>query len=444
MDYCPNTEKEQKEMLARIGVKDVEELFSSIPKDLWAKSFEIPSGKSEFEVISYFQKLSAGKEMKPVCFLGAGMYDHYIPSVVDALASRAEFYTSYTPYQPECSQGTLQALFEYQTAICRLTGMEVSNASLYDGATALAEGALMAMRLTGRKKIICDQSVHPNYRAVVKSYLVNHDVELIEIAPARDKTNQPEIISLLDEEAAAVLIQNPNFFGTIEDFSTLSEVVHQKGGLLVQSSYPIALGILKTPLETGADIVTGDGQSLGINLSFGGPTLGFIATMKNNIRQLPGRIVGETVDKNGKRAFVLTLQAREQHIKRQKATSNICSNQSLCALRSLFYLSLTGKTGFVEISRRNRDKAEYAKKEFSKIKGIKIWNSSLTFNEFVLEFPVSAVQTAEKLMASGILPGLPLGQYYPGMENMLLVAVTEKRTKEEILEMKKRLEEAVC
>jgi len=430
--YCPHTPEEIQEMLADIGVASVEDLFAPIPAELRATSFNLPAGMSEFETFSRMQAIAGDNRQGMTNFIGGGFYDHIIPSVVDHLSGRAEFYTAYTPYQPECSQGTLQALFEYQTAICRLTGLDVSNASLYDGGTACAEAAMMALRVTGRNKIVVDGCVSPFSRQVLKTYLFNLDVEVVEIAPLNGLLNRAELAAVLDDSIAAVLVQNPNFFGSIEDFTSLAEQVHSVAALLIGSVYPISLGILKTPAEMGIDIAVGDGQSLGNPLSFGGPSFGFITAKKAYIRNMPGRIVGETVDRNGKRGYVLTLQAREQHIKRHKATSNICSNQGLCALRGLIFLSSVGKEGLAELARLNRDKAEYAKSLLAGISGVSVLQSAVTFNEFTLVLPKNASDVVAGLLEKGIAAGVPLGLYYEGLDNCLVVTVTEKRTKKEI------------
>ena len=442
--YCPHTPEEIGEMLDAIGVSSVEELFAPIPAELRAKPLTIPAGMSEFETFARMQAIAAENAQGMTNYIGGGFYDHIIPSVVDHLSGRAEFYTAYTPYQPECSQGTLQALFEYQTAICRLTGLDVSNASLYDGGTACAEAAMMALRVTGRNRIVVDAGVNPFSRRVLKTYLFNLDVEVIEI-PVRDGAlNRADLAGALDETVAAVLVQNPNFFGTVDDFSDLAEQVHALGGLLISSVYPVSLGILKSPGEMGVDIAVGDGQSLGNPLSFGGPSFGFIAASKSYIRNMPGRIVGETVDKNGERGYVLTLQAREQHIKRHKATSNICSNQGLCALRGLIFLSSVGRQGLADLARLNRDKAEYAKTRLAAIPGVKLLQSGPTFNEFSLILPKPAAGLVEGLLKEGIAAGVPLGGYYQGLENALVVTVTEKRSKQEIDHFARLLEAALC
>jgi glycine dehydrogenase subunit 1 len=444
MSYIPHTELEKKEMLKAIGLKSIDQLFKDIPLSLRPKSFNIPQGKSELEVVEYFKLLAAKNATHLTNFVGGGFYDHYIPAAVDALASKPEFYTAYTPYQPECSQGWLQAIYEYQTIICELTGLDVSNASLYDGGTALYEAAMMAVRLTGRKKIIVDSGVSLIYRTMLYTYTSNLSIEFVETPVVHGQSCREDIYKNLDDKTAAVIVQNPNFFGAVDDFSDIVERVHSKGALAIASVYPVSLGILKSPGEMGFDITTGEGQSLGIPLSFGGPYLGFIAVKKEHMRQMPGRIVGETVDKDGKRGFVLTLQAREQHIRREKATSNICSNEALCALRALIYTSLLGKIGLQELARLNYQKAEFAKSVLDKVPGVKVKRSSPTFNEFTLELPKNADEVVSQMINRGFASGFPLGRFYKGLDNYLLVAVTEKRTKEEILNFAKDLEAVLC
>jgi len=444
MNYIPHTETQTREMLAAIGVSSVDELFKHIPASLRPKSFNIPEGKSEFELIEYFKSLSCKNAAGLTGFLGAGFYDHYIPQAVDALANRSEFYTAYTPYQPECSQGWLQAVYEYQSVICALTGLDVSNASLYDGGTALYEAAMMAVRLTGRKKVIVDSGVNLIYRTMLYTYTSNLSIEFVETPVAHGQSCREDIYKCLDEKTAAVIVQNPNFFGAVDDFSDICEKVHAKGALAIASVYPVLLGMLKSPQEMGFDIATGEGQSLGIPLSFGGPYLGFIAVKKEHMRQMPGRIVGATVDQDNRRGFVLTLQAREQHIRRERATSNICSNEALCALRALIYATLLGKRGFQELAELNYQKAEFAKSTLEKIKGVKVMRSSPTFNEFTVCLPMNADELVSKMINKGFACGFPLGRFYKGMDNYLLVAVTEKRTKEEILNFAKSLEESLC
>ncbi|MCP4709238.1 MAG: aminomethyl-transferring glycine dehydrogenase subunit GcvPA, partial [Planctomycetes bacterium] len=359
MPFILNTEQQQKEMLGELGLT-MEQLFADIPADLRCKGLDIPEGLSELQVQQHLEELAAKNASDLICFMGGGFYDHFIPAAVNALIGRSEFYTAYTPYQPELSQGTLQAIYEYQSMICRLTEMDASNASVYDGGTALYEAMMMARRQTKREKIIFDDSVNPMYRELIKSHSHNLPIEIIETLNQNGQINREQILAQLDEQTAAVVLQTPNIFGVIDDFSDIAAAVHAKKALLIVSTYPISLGILKTPGAMGADIVTGEGQSLGLPLSFGGPYLGFVAAQKPFVRKMPGRIAGQTSDAQGRRGFVLTLQAREQHIRRDKATSNICTNEALCALASLVYLSLVGKEGIKEIAQLCADKAAYA------------------------------------------------------------------------------------
>jgi len=432
MSYTPHTPEDIKAMLKAIGVSSIEELFKDIPKALRAKSFNIPPAKSEFEVTQTLHKLSQKNATGLTNFVGAGFYDHFIPAAVDAIISRPEFYTAYTPYQPECSQGWLQAIYEYQTIICDLTGLDVANASLYDGGTALYEAAMMAVRFTGRNKIIMDSGVNLIYRTMLYTYTSNLSIEFVEIPVVHGQSSREELSKYLDDKTAAVILQNPNFFGAVDDHSDVVEKVHKCGALAIASVYPVSLGMLKSPGEMGFDIATGEGQSLGIPLSFGGPYLGFMAVKKELVRQMPGRIVGATVDKDGKRGFVLTLQTREQHIRREKATSNICSNEALCALRAAVFASLLGREGLKELAEHNYQKAEFAKEIISQVSGVEVKRSSPTFNEFTVLLPQHADEVVYRMIDKGFACGFPLGRFYKGMDNYLLVAVTEKRTKEEI------------
>jgi len=444
MNYVPHTDSERKEMLKTIGVSSVEDLFRDINPELRTKSFDLPEGKSEFEVLEHLKRLSGKNATGLINFLGAGFYDHYVPAAVDALAARSEFYTSYTPYQPECSQGWLQAIYEYQTAICELTSLDVANASMYDGGTALYEAAMMAVRLTGRNKIIMDSGVSLIYRTILYTYTSNLSVEFVESSVEHGQSSRDEIYRHLDDKTAAVILQNPNFFGAVDDHSDIVRKAHSVGALAIASVYPVSLGMLKSPGEAGFDIATGEGQSLGLPLSFGGPYLGFMATRQKLVRQLPGRIVGATTDKDGRRGFVLTLQTREQHIRREKATSNICSNEALCALQAAIYLSLVGKEGLKELAELNFRKAEFAKSVLWKIPGVTVKGSSPTFNEFTVLLPKNAEEVAHRMIEKGFACGFPLGRYYKGMDNYLLVAVTEKRTKEEIVKFADSLEAVLC
>lgn len=443
MSYIANTDAQQADMLKACGVANIDALFASIPPAMRPKSFDLPPGKSELEVLNTLEALSQKNYAHLVNFIGGGYYDHFIPAAVDAISSRSEFYTAYTPYQPEVSQGTLQAIYEYQTQICRLTGLDVSNASLYDGGTALYEACQMALHATGRTRIIVDGGVNPVYRKMLDCYTANLSIRFTEIPVTHGQSDRRQILAALDDETAAIVLQNPNFFGVMDDHRDLVEACHARGTLVIQSVYPIALSLLKTPGEIGVDIATGEGQSLGIPLSFGGPYLGFMAVNRDLVRKMPGRLVGRTKDRNGREAFVLTLQAREQHIRRNKATSNICTNEALCALRAHVYLSLLGRTGLKEVAELCYAKTQYAKARFKQIPGVTVMESNPTFNEFTVRVPVDTGDLVGTLVERGIAPGLPLGRFYKGMENYMLVAVTEKRSKYEIGRFAEELEAAL-
>ena len=432
MPYIPTTDHDRAAMLQAIGVPNIDALFADIPASVRISGLKLPAGRSEAEVYEHLHQVSHRNAHDLIGFLGGGYYDHFIPACVDEMSSRSEFYTAYTPYQPEASQGTLQAIFEYQTAICRITDMEVANASLYDGGTALYEAAMMAIRLTGRRKILLDSGVNPIHRNILNSYTKNLEVEFVEIPVMHGQSDRDRITAALDDQTAAIILQNPNFFGAVDDFTDVIAAAHKMGCMAVMSVYPISLGLLKTPGQMGADIVTGEGQSLGLPLSFGGPYLGFMSTRMAHVRKMPGRIAGATKDAQGRNGFVLTLQAREQHIRREKAMSNICSNEALCALRALIYLSWLGKAGFKDLAHICAQKAEYAKTRLSAIPGVEVKKNAPTFNEFTISLPCDASHVVSKMIDRGFAAGFPLGRYYKGMENYLLIAVTEKRTREQI------------
>jgi glycine dehydrogenase subunit 1 len=441
--YIPHTEEDVKKMLEVIGVKKVEDLFEPISKGYrLSKPLNLPGPLSEPDLLRTLQGLQS-----PLfdSFLGAGAYHHFIPAVVPALTSRSEFYTAYTPYQSEISQGTLQAIFEYQTLMCQLTGMEVSNASMYDGASSLAEAVLMANRITKRKKILLSQAIHPEYRKVIQTYIDpdQQEITLVPYKKEEGRTDERFLFDLLDGEVSAVVVQSPNFFGVIEDLHPIIEKVHENGSLIIVGfSEAIAYGILKPPGAMGADIIAGEGQSLGIPVSFGGPYLGIFTTRERFVRMMPGRLVGETVDLDGKRGFVLTLAAREQHIRRERATSNICTNEGLCALMATIFLSCFGKEGLRELAIMNLSKKEYAKKVISQIPDCKPTFSSPTFNEFVLRIGGEPEKVLEKLKERKILGGLPLAKFYPELNHHILITVTEMNTKEEIDRWAEALEKA--
>ncbi len=434
MNFLPHTEADRQEMLKTIGVKSIEDLFSDVPSQVRLnRPLNIPGPLSEVELTKHLQDLSNRNSNLNdyVSFLGAGSYDHFIPSVINHMLLRSEFYTAYTPYQPEISQGTLMAIFEYQTLICELTGMETSNASMYDGASAVAEAALMACDSQRRKKVVISSTVHPEYREVLKTYAKGQSIEVVEAPFAKGITDLDKLAQLIDDGTAGVIIQHPNFFGALEKVQEISEMVHAKGALHIAVADPISLAILKAPAGYGADIVVGEGQSLGNTTSFGGPQLGFFATSGKLVRRMPGRIVGQTLDNRGQRAFVLTLQAREQHIRREKATSNICSNEALCALAATIYLSMLGKNGLAEVAKLCVQKANYLKDQL-KSAGFTIPFETPFFKEFVVKTgkPVSEINNA--LLSDKIIGGLDLEKFYPELKNYMLLCVTEKRTESEM------------
>ncbi len=439
--YLPMTENDQNEMLAAIGVNSVNELFNDIPEQVRFKGdLKIKAAKSESTLLKELTQL-AGKnaDLKThTSFLGAGVYDHYIPTIVDHVISRSEFYTAYTPYQPEISQGELQAIFEFQTMICELTGMEVANSSMYDGGTALAEAAMLSAGQTRRKKVLVSSAVHPEAKEVLKTYSKGQNIEIIEIPHLYGVTDLVALKQATTEDVAAVIIQYPNFFGRIEPLKEIEEIVHAQKSMFVVSSNPLALGALTPPGKFGADVVIGDVQPFGIPTSFGGPHCGYFAVTNKLMRKVPGRLVGQTVDEEGRRGFVLTLQAREQHIRRDKATSNICSNQALNALAASVAMTALGKQGVREMAQANIQKAHYAKSTFMAA-GYQVVFNGPSFNEFVVKLNKPVKDVNQGLLKKGIIGGYNLGRDFPELDKHMLIAVTELRTKAEIDQFVKEL-----
>lgn len=430
MRYIPHTETDIQEMLAAIGVDKVDELFQSIPESLrLEKPLNLPAAQSEADLVQTMRRLEA-RNLNPdeyAVFLGAGAYRHFTPSIVNHMILRGEFATCYTPYQPEVSQGTLQAIFEFQSMICMLTGMEIANASMYEGASSLAEAVLMAYRINGGTEVLVARSVHPEYRHVARSYTQGLGVTYKEIPFGQDGRVDVEFIKKnLNDNTSCVVLQSPNFLGVVEQYSELGDYLKDKDTrFIVVVAEATSFGLLKPPGERGADICVGEGQALGLPVAYGGPYVGFFATKEEFFRQIPGRIVGETVDRDGHRAYSLTLATREQHIRREKATSNICTNQGLCALATTVYMAAMGKEGMREVAQRNLMHADYMKNKLSKLDGFNIRFSGETYNEFVLECPKPAKEVQTKLLEEKIVAGLPLGQHYEELDNCLLVCATE-------------------
>lgn len=436
MPYLYNTSEDQQAMLEAIGEKSIEELFAPIPEKLRLnRPLELPAAMSEVELDHHFRDLvsrnaSAGEK---VCFLGGGSYDHFVPAVVDTIGSRSEFYTSYTPYQAEASQGNLQVMFEFQSLITRLTGMDVSNASLYDGASSAAEAVLMALGATRRRKVVLPSSLHPEYRATIATYLENLEADVAELETSSGVIDPSELAKLVDDDTAAVVMQQPNFFGCIEAGDEIATVAKEAGALLIGAFDPISLGILKRPGDYGANIAVAEGHTLGTPMSYGGPYLGIMACDQSLVRRMPGRIAGQTVDRRGKRCFVLTLQTREQHIRREKATSNVCTNQGLFALRAAAYLSQLGPQGLRETANLCLQKSHYAAKQLCHSERFSLAFDQPTFKEFVVRDAENRVdELLKSALDAGYQAGVPLGQWYPELKDCFLLAVTEKRTKEDI------------
>lgn len=437
MRYIPNSPEERSEMLEAMGLGSAEELFDSIPEDLRLKRpLNTPAALSEIELLDRFEQMGARNTgARRISFMGGGAYSHYIPTIVDHILTRSEFFTAYTPYQPEISQGTLQVIFEFQTLVCQLTGMEVANASMYDGSTALAEAVLMAERVTKRSKVVTSTATHPQYLEVVQTYVQHAGIHL-ELVPFDEKTGQSwqALAAAIDDQTAALVVQSPNFFGCIEDLAALAAAAHAKGALLVVAiTEAMSLGLLRSPGACGADIVVAEGQSFGVPLSFGGPYVGLFATREKYARQIPGRLVGEAYDKKGRRGFVLTLATREQHIRREKATSNICTNEGLIALAATVYLETMGRRGVQEAAHQCAQKTAYAARAIAKLNGYSLPFTGPYFNEFVVRAPKRAVDLLSNLgKEKGIDGGIALSRFIPDRPNDFLVCVTETNSRTQI------------
>jgi glycine dehydrogenase subunit 1 len=433
--YLPMTDTDRHEMLKEIGVQSVDELFADIPEKVRFKGeLNISKALDETELTRYMLQLANrnANTLEYSSFLGAGTYEHYIPSVVNHVISRSEFYTAYTPYQPEISQGELQAIFEFQTMICELTGMDVANSSMYDGPTALAEAAAMASGMGKMKKIVISRAVHPEARSILHASAKGLGLEIVEIDINEGVTNLDALAQAIDGDTAAVIVQYPNFFGNLEDLARIEQLTHAQKALMIVSSNPLALGVLQPPGAFGADVVVGDAQPFGIPTAFGGPHCGYFAVTQKLMRRIPGRLVGQTVDEEGKRGFVLTLQAREQHIRREKATSNICSNQALNAVAASVAMTALGKNGVQEMAMLNIQKAQYARKRLQQVNGVEVVWDQPFFNEFVIRLPRSVEEVNRKLLEKKIIGGYDIGRDYDEYQNHMLVAVTELKSKEAI------------
>lgn len=446
MSYVLNTPADQKAMLEKIGVGGTEELFSGIPEQLRLKRpLNVPPALSEIELEQHMAELAGSNRSASdaVCFLGGGSYDHFIPAVVDAVAGRSEFYTAYTPYQAEASQGSLQAFFEYQTLICQLTGMDVANASLYDGGSALAESVLMAHSIQGqRSKVLLAESVHPEYRLAVNTYIADLPLQTTLLPTPGGFLDPDDLKKSIDDQTLCVAVQHPNFFGCLEEVEAIGELCRSRGTLFIVSFDPISLGLLKRPGQYGADIAVAEGQCLGNPMVYGGPYLGIMACRGEYVRKIPGRLVGQTTDRNGKRCWVLTLQTREQHIRREKATSNICTNQGLFALRAAVYLAALGPQGLKETAELCLRKAHYLAGQLSKVGGVSLRFDRPFFKEFTVKLPGQVPELLARLLEAGYHAGLSLGRWYPQHKNCLSVAVTEKRTRGEMDGLVREMTEA--
>ncbi|SYZ73848.1 putative glycine dehydrogenase (decarboxylating) subunit 1 [Candidatus Zixiibacteriota bacterium] len=446
MPYIPNTDDDRRQMLEKIGLGSIEELFLPVPEKIRLKSLlNLPEPLSEVELLQEMTDISKLNKAEMVTFAGGGVYDHFIPSAVNTIISRPEFMTAYTPYQAEVSQGTLQVIYEFQTHICRLTGMDVANASMYDGATAAAEAASLALAQTRRRKILVSEALNPLYREVIRTYLSGLDAEIINIPAKGGITDLDAVKSFANEQTAGLILAQPNFFGLMEDAGKAAELIHSAGGLFIMAVDPIAAAVLKTPADYGADIAVGEGQPLGIPLNFGGPLLGFFAVKKALIRSIPGRLAARTIDSEGKPGFVLTLQTREQHIRREKATSNICTNQALCATTAAVYLSLLGRQGLKRVALLSMERTHQVAREICTIPGFSPFFNGDFVREVAIKTPLPARQLVDMMIDRyNILPGIDLGRFYPDMDNALLISATEKRTGAEINRLVSAVKELVA
>ncbi|HEX2988779.1 MAG TPA: aminomethyl-transferring glycine dehydrogenase subunit GcvPA [Chloroflexota bacterium] len=436
MDFVPNTDADRQQMLRAIGVQTIDDLLNVVPETVRHPSLRLPEPMTEMELMAEMRAM-AGQNADAqhfACFLGAGAYHHYIPSAISQLLLRSEFYTAYTPYQAEISQGTLQSAFEFQSMICSLFGMEVTNSSMYDGATSLAEAALMAVAATHRRKVVVSGTVNPEYRAVLKGYMQSRGVQVVASAVARegDRIVEEPLEQILDDQCACCIVQQPNFLGGVRDLAAIADRTHEVGALFIVSADPISLGLLKSPGEWGADIAVGEGQGLGNAMSFGGPYLGLLACRERLVRQMPGRLVGATTDAKGRRGFVLTMQAREQHIRREKATSNICTSEQLLALSAAIYMSLMGPVGLRKVAQLCYDKAHYAAKGVASVKGYRVLDTGSFFNEFVVECPLPPAEISHELLNRGIIGGYDLAVLGPSLKGCMLMCATETNTRGQI------------
>jgi glycine dehydrogenase subunit 1 len=436
MDFVPNTDRDRSEMLRAIGVDSLDQLLEVVPERVRHPRLELPQPLTEMELAAVMRSMAEenADALHYSYFLGAGSYQHYAPAAISQMLLRSELYTSYTPYQPEVSQGVLQATFEFQSMICSLTGMDVTNASMYDGATAVAEAALMSMAATGRCKVVVSGSLHPEYRAVLATYMQSRGCPMVTSAIRLEggRIVEDDLRRLIDDETACVIVQQPSFFGSVRDLTPLVELTHAAGALFILSSDPISLGMLKSPGQWGADIAVGEGQGLGSSMAFGGPYLGLLACRDKLVRQLPGRLVGATHDHQGRRGFVLTLQAREQHIRREKATSNICTSEALVAIGAAIYMSLMGPQGMRKVARLCFEKAHYAARQIATLDGYHVVDSGPFFNEFVVQCPASPEEINRQLLDVGIIGGYDLSRDYPELNHCMLLCATETNSRTQI------------